>query len=84
MDETAAAVAEIVAELTNLTGSGSLDPDAELVELGLSSMQLVRLVTRIESQFSITFPSDAMNAETFASVASTAAAVDAIRHRAQG
>lgn len=50
--------------------SGELSPSDELVNLGLDSMGVVRLVADIEDSYQIEFPDDVLNEETFATAGS--------------
>jgi acyl carrier protein len=52
-----------------------LRPDDRLVDLGLDSMGMVGLLMRLESDFGVSFPDDALNFETFATPSALWAAV---------
>lgn len=74
-----------VAERVRETVIGVLDPrpsraadlagDADLWENGLSSLGSASLLVRIEDEFGIEFPDDALNRSTFASLDALTAAV---------
>lgn len=56
-------------------GDQPLAQDADLRSLGLDSMRAVQLFFALEAEFGITFPDDAVSAETVATPAAVAAAV---------
>ncbi|MFH8682969.1 phosphopantetheine-binding protein [Streptomyces lydicus] len=75
-DATAAATGELLATVTevvlrnapdraSLTSAG---PDAPLPEHGFDSLRVVRLLVDLEETLGVTFPSDAVTAETFRSI----------------
>lgn len=45
---------------------GVLEPSTSLRELGLDSLKTVELVVRIEDEFDVIFPDEALTFETFA------------------
>ncbi|WP_158541770.1 acyl carrier protein [Streptomyces sp. MOE7] len=76
--ELLAAVSEVV--LRNAPDRASLasaGPDAPLPEHGFDSLGVVRLLVDLEETLGVTFPSDAVTAETFGSIRTIAAALKA-------
>ena len=59
-----------------LPTDGSFDPNAELRELGLDSMTAISLLLDLEKAFEITFPDEMLEAETFRTAETLAAAVE--------
>lgn len=57
----------------NVTGSGELSDDYQLIENGvLTSLQTVELVMFMEQEFGVTVEDEELNEENFATVASIA------------
>ncbi|MFI9353829.1 acyl carrier protein [Streptomyces lydicus] len=74
--ELLAAVTEVV--LRNAPDRASLasaGPDAPLPEHGFDSLGVVRLLVDLEETLGVTFPSDAVTAETFGSIRAIAHAL---------
>jgi acyl carrier protein len=55
------------------------DPGTDLLRSGLTSLALVGLIVDLETEFSISFSADILDAERFRSVATIAEAVRALR-----
>lgn len=71
-------VRELIAESTPLSPK-DIRPEAELVkDLGLSSLELVMLVARVESTFQVRFEAD-----DTAGMTTVASVVDSVRQRSQ-
>jgi len=45
-----------------------LDPDSALVDVGLTSMDMVNLMLRVEAEFDFTIPQSAITPENFQSI----------------
>lgn len=54
------------ANLQFLPADQPLDPADSLQELGMDSMGTIQLLLELEETFSVTFPDEALTAETFA------------------
>ncbi|MEV8511982.1 phosphopantetheine-binding protein [Dactylosporangium sp. NPDC051484] len=68
----------VVAEqLTGFTVGSSLAGDTNLIDLGLDSLRMVRLLVAIEDTFDITLPDAVLSLETFQTPTSLWAAVSA-------
>jgi len=65
-----ARVREIVREVLEPTDANRLPPDADLWANGLNSLGSVSLLVRLEEEFEVEFPDEALNRTTFASVRS--------------
>jgi acyl carrier protein len=61
----AATLRELVAEVLRLDDGAQLGPEANLTELGLESMSVVELLTRIEIAFDIVVDVDDLSGELF-------------------
>ncbi|GJD47475.1 Aminoacyl carrier protein 1 [Methylobacterium crusticola] len=57
-------------------------PETYLTEAGLTSLDLVNLMLAIEAEFDIMIPSSHLNPQSFRTVATIAAMVDAVRRDA--
>lgn len=67
------AIAEIITDLaSNEEGVGADDYNTPIVDLGVSSLALIRFVTAIEERFAIQFPLEMMSADRFLTVAEAA------------
>jgi acyl carrier protein len=55
---------------------GALDPEANLVDLGIDSLRLVELIISLEDSFDMLIPDEEMLAENFRTVGTIAALVD--------
>jgi acyl carrier protein len=55
------------------------DPDADLSAVGFDSLEMVSFIVDLEASFSIQFPADMIDAETFRNVRTVANAVRALR-----
>jgi acyl carrier protein len=53
-----------------LSGSGPLDPSANLMDLGLDSLNTVEILVRLEEAFDIRLPDEELIMETFETVGS--------------
>jgi acyl carrier protein len=53
--------------------AGPISAEAELTQLGLTSLDMVELMLRIEAEFDITIPAEKITPASFGSVASIAA-----------
>jgi acyl carrier protein len=82
MDEVTNLVTAIARRLaTNEVAAELEDPDRELSTLGFDSLKIVAFIVELEKNFSIEFPADMIDAETFHSVSTVAAAVRMLRER---
>jgi acyl carrier protein len=52
-----------------------LDPERELLDLGVDSFSLLEFITDVETKFGIMIPDELLNPDTFRSTASVSAAV---------
>jgi acyl carrier protein len=68
-------VREIVLDVMEPAGGRSLAADADLWANGLSSLGSVSLLVRLEDEFDIEFPHDALERSTFGSIDAIAATV---------
>jgi acyl carrier protein len=74
-----ARVRNVVAATTELgTDERPIADEASLWDAGMDSLASVRAMIAIESEFSVEFPDDMLNRQTFESVASIAAAVTSL------
>ena len=53
-----------------LAGADSLDPSANLTELGLDSLNTVEILVRLEDEFGVGLPDEELTPQTFATVGS--------------
>jgi acyl carrier protein len=82
MDEVTNLVTAIARRLaTNEVAADLEDPDRELSTLGFDSLKIVAFIVELEKSFSIEFPADMIDAETFHSVRTVAASVRVLRER---
>jgi len=77
MDELQELLSQVLKQhLQLIPADGTIDPDAELRELGLDSMTAIALLLDLEQAFSITFPDEMLEADTFRTAATLRAALD--------
>ena len=57
------------------------DPDADFSVIGFGSLEMVSFILDLEASFSIRFPADMMDAETFRNVRTVADSVRELRER---
>jgi len=69
-------VALVRAILGQNSMSAAFDADTRFVELGLTSMDMVDLMLRVEAEFDITIPPCEITAENFVSVATLQVMID--------
>jgi acyl carrier protein len=80
LDQLISSLIEIAARHVDGEYAGALeDPDAEFVAVGLCSLELVELMLEVETAMGIEFPPELMNAETFRTPRTLAAAIAGLR-----
>lgn len=63
-------ITDIVAGILAQNGlSGPVEPEARLGDIGMTSMDMVGLMLKVEATFDIAIPQDEISAENFQSVA---------------
>lgn len=82
MNEIEDRVRRIVHDLLEGVSPAALHCDADLFDLGLTSLSLVRLMLETESAFAITFPDEALMPANFRSVRKITDLVEAIPSQA--
>lgn len=73
-----AAVGDVIRRHTPPESASAVTPDADLAQLGLDSLALAGLIADLEATFAVEFPEYLLDAATFRTVASTAAAIAGI------
>jgi len=63
----------------NRTGDRTFSPDDRLSDLQVTSLELMQVIVEIEKVLGVDLPDDALSLETFESISSLAAVVDANR-----
>jgi acyl carrier protein len=69
--------AALLLHYLKLAGAADLTPDAELRALGLDSMRAVELLFAVEDAYAVVIPDERLTDETFATVGSLWAVVEA-------
>lgn len=78
-------IAEIVTTVGRVDGEpGSLDPRANLFDLGMSSFHAVQVMLALEDRFQIQFPDEFLRKEHFATIQALGSAIQAIQGGASG
>ena len=73
-------VRQLVEQQLNITAHGHrLEPDDDLWRLGMTSLTCLGLMLAVEDTLGVSFPDDALQEETFRTVATISEVVDRVR-----
>lgn len=62
------AIREVLAQVTEIENPGALTDDDDLYRAGLTSLETLQVLIRLEERFGVTIPDEALGREIFASI----------------
>jgi acyl carrier protein len=70
------AIREVLAQVTELEDPAALSDDEDLYRAGLTSLETLQVLIRLEERFGMTIPDEALDREIFTSITAIGDVID--------